>query len=60
MVEAGMGIAFSYGKSVGSYNPSMKFLPIRENERMTFSPKLVLAWDEKNDNAALQAWSETF
>lgn len=60
MVEAGMGIAFSYSKSIGSYNPSMKFLPIRDDESMTFGPRLVLAWDEKNNNASLRTWIETF
>ena len=59
MVEAGMGIAFSYSKSIGSYNPSMKFLPVKGKGTITFGPKLVLAWDEKSDNAALQTWLET-
>lgn len=58
MVEAGMGIAFSYSKSIGSYNPSMKFLPVKGKETLTFGPKLVLAWDEKSDNTALQTWLE--
>jgi DNA-binding transcriptional LysR family regulator len=51
-VEAGMGIAFTYNKSVGSYNPAMTFLPLKEGEIMTSAPMVVLAWNENNTNPA--------
>ncbi len=51
-VEAGLGIAFTYGKSIGTYNPALKFIPIKEGEIMTFAPRIVLAWDKNNNNSA--------
>ena len=56
MVEAGLGIAFSNNKSIGSYNPCLKFIPIKENETMTSSPYLAAAWNEDSANPALALW----
>lgn len=59
-VEAGMGIAFSYQKSVGSYNPALTFIPLADDITMTFAPHIVLAWDKKNNNPALQQFVKEF
>lgn len=55
MVESGLGVTFSYEKSIGSYNPAMKFLPVKPGQTMTGLPELVFAWnkDLQNDSARL-------
>lgn len=60
LVEAGIGISFTYGKSIGSYNPALKFIPIKKDDVMTFSPKLVLAWNRDNHNPSVQKFIKEF
>jgi len=60
MVECGLGVSFSYSKSVGSYNPSMKFLPLKEGLTMTRCPKLVLAWNDTLDNLSAELFVGEF
>lgn len=59
-VEAGMGISFTYGKSIGSYNPALTFVPIRDSDVMTFAPSIVLAWNKNNNNPANKQFLKEF
>lgn len=59
-VEAGMGVSFSYGKSIASYNPALSFIPQKKGEIMTRAPKIVLAWNENNDNPILTEFIKKF
>lgn len=59
-VEAGMGVSFSYGKSIASYNPAFAFIPQKKGEIMTRAPKIVLAWNENNDNPILTEFIKGF
>lgn len=59
-VEAGMGVSFSYSKSIGSYNQSMTFIPQKKGETMTRGPKIVLAWNENNNNPVLADFIKEF
>ena len=58
MTEAGLGIAFSHRKSIGSYNPDLKFIPVPPGTTITNSPYLVLCWNEESINPALTKWLE--
>lgn len=59
-VEAGMGVSFSYSKSIGSYNPALTFIPAKQGEIMTSAPKIVLAWDRNNNNPAAMQFIDEF
>lgn len=60
LVEAGLGVSFTYEKSIGSYNPALKFLPLKEDEIMTSAPFVVLAWSENINNPAAESFIEEF
>ena len=51
-VEAGLGLAFTYAKSVAAYNPSMTFIPFGSEDAIAES-KMVLAWNTRNSNPAI-------
>ncbi len=51
-VEAGLGLAFTYAKSVAAYNPSMTFIPFSPDDAIAES-KMVLAWNCGNSNPAI-------
>lgn len=58
-VEAGLGLAFTYAKSIAAHNPSMTFLPFNEQDTIEES-KLVLAWNTKNPNPAVKSFIKHF
>jgi len=58
-VEAGMGIAFTYTNSIATHNPSMKFIPLQENDSITEST-LVLAWNVQNSNPVIKNFLDCF
>lgn len=51
-VEAGLGIAFTYSKSIAAHNPSMTFIPFCGEDQIAES-KMVLAWNSGNSNPAI-------
>ena len=59
-VEAGIGVSFSYEKSVGSYNPALTFVPSKGGIGMSKAPKIVLAWNENNNNPVLADFIQNF
>lgn len=59
-VEAGIGVSFTYGKSIGTYNPALTFIPLKEGDIMTFAPSIVLAWNKNNNNTANEQFIKEF